>query len=103
MRAKRYSVPVRLIGRTVRVMLHASELIVYDGQAEVARHDRLLARGRSRLVLDHYLEILVCKPGASPGAAALEQAREAGKSTPVHDRWWAAACKPTATAPAPGH
>ncbi|WP_258053889.1 hypothetical protein [Streptomyces sp. Ru72] len=37
----RYSVPVRLIGRTVRVMLHASELVVYDGREEVARHERL--------------------------------------------------------------
>jgi hypothetical protein len=42
-RTNRYSVPVRLIGRRVRVMLHASELIVYDGQAEVAHHERLLA------------------------------------------------------------
>ncbi|GAA3475530.1 hypothetical protein GCM10018966_000560 [Streptomyces yanii] len=40
----RYSVPVRLIGRTVRVMLHASELVVYDGREEVARHERLIAR-----------------------------------------------------------
>ncbi|MFE7790404.1 hypothetical protein [Streptomyces sp. NPDC057460] len=28
-RTNRYSVPVRLIGRTVRVMLHASELVVH--------------------------------------------------------------------------
>ncbi|WP_344980776.1 Mu transposase domain-containing protein [Streptosporangium fragile] len=33
--------PARLIGRRVRVMLHASELIVYDGREEVARHERL--------------------------------------------------------------
>ncbi|GAA2145745.1 Mu transposase domain-containing protein [Actinomadura napierensis] len=89
-RTNHYSVPVRLIGRTVRVLLHASELIVYDGQVEVARHERLLAKGGSRLVLDHYLEILVRKPGALPGATALEQARAAGKFTPVHDRWWGA-------------
>ncbi|MFJ4246413.1 Mu transposase domain-containing protein [Streptomyces iakyrus] len=30
-RTNRCSVPVRLIGRTVRAMLHASELLVYDG------------------------------------------------------------------------
>ena len=34
MRTNRYSVPARLIGRRVRVMLHASELVVYDGQTE---------------------------------------------------------------------
>ena len=43
--------------------------------------------------LDHYLEALVCKPGALPGATALEQARQGGRFTPVHDAWWAAARK----------
>ncbi len=38
-RTNRYSVPVGLIGRTVRVMLHASEVEVYDGRREVARHE----------------------------------------------------------------
>lgn len=88
-RTNRYSVPVRLIGRNVRVMLHASELVVYDGREEVARHERLKAKGQARLVLDHYLEALVRKPGALPGATALEQARAAGRFTPVHDAWWA--------------
>ncbi|WP_229914505.1 DUF5395 domain-containing protein [Streptomyces capitiformicae] len=72
-------------------MLHASELVVYDGQQEVARHERLIAKGRAGLDLDHYLEALVRKHGAFPGATALEQARSAGKFTPVHDAWWAAA------------
>jgi hypothetical protein len=85
-----YSVPVRLVGRKVRVLLHASELAVFDGKTEVARHERLIARGKPRLVLDHYLEILIRKPGALPGSTALEQARQAGKFTPVHDAWWAA-------------
>jgi hypothetical protein len=84
-RTNRYSVPTWLIGRQVRVMLHASHLIVYDGRTEVCRHERLIAKGGSRLVLDHYLEALVRKPGALPGATALEQARAAGKFTPIHD------------------
>lgn len=92
-RTNRYSVPVRLIGRRVRVMLHASHLVVYDKSVEVAWHERLMAKGGSRLDLDHYLEALVRKPGALPGATALEQARSAGKFTPVHDAWWAAARK----------
>lgn len=85
--------PVRLIGRRVRVLLHASELVVFDGRSEVARHERLLAKAGARLELDHYLEALVRKPGALPGATALEQARAAGKFTPVHGAWWAAARK----------
>ena len=92
-RTNHYSVPVRLIGQMVRTVLHASELVVYDGQREVARHERLIAKGASRLELDHYLEALVRKPGALPGATALDQARSAGKFTPVHDAWWQAACK----------
>ncbi|MDX3130589.1 hypothetical protein PV367_12465 [Streptomyces europaeiscabiei] len=61
----RYSVPVRLIGRTVRVMLHANHLIVYDRGQEVARHERLSTKAGSRLELDHYLE------GADPQARRL--------------------------------
>lgn len=90
-RTNRYSVPARLIGRRVRVLLHASDLVIYDGRAQVARHERLPGKSGTRLDLDHYLEALVRKPGALPGSTALEQARAAGKFTPVHDAWWAAA------------
>ncbi|MFI8895473.1 Mu transposase domain-containing protein [Streptomyces paradoxus] len=100
-RANRYSVPVRLIGRKMQALLHASELVVYGGQTEVARHERLIAKGKSRLDLDHYLEALVRKPGAFPGATALEQARSAGKFTPVHEAWWERKL-PTARETAPG-
>nr|WP_207386274.1 hypothetical protein [Protofrankia symbiont of Coriaria ruscifolia] len=92
-RTNRYSVPVGLIGRQVRVLLHASELVIYDGRIEVARHERLLAKASSRLDLDHYLEALVRKPGALAGATALDQARAGGRFTGVHDAWWAAARK----------
>lgn len=90
-RMNQYSVPVRLIGRKVRVLLGASDLRIYDGRTEVAYHQRLSTRGDSHLDLDHYLEGLLRKPGALPGATALEQARAAGKFTPVHDAWWSAA------------
>ena len=72
------------------MLLHASDLVIFDGRAEVARHERLATRGGCRLELDHYLEALLRKPGALPGATALEQARAAGRFTPVHDAWWAA-------------
>lgn len=36
-RTNRYSVPIRLIGKRVRVVLHASHLVVYDQNVEVAR------------------------------------------------------------------
>ncbi|WP_246094937.1 hypothetical protein [Streptomyces roseicoloratus] len=59
----------------------------------MARHERMIAKGAVRLELDHYLEVLVRKPGAFPGSTALEQARSAGKFTPVHDAWWTQAMK----------
>ncbi|MCT9094020.1 hypothetical protein N4G70_34960 [Streptomyces sp. ASQP_92] len=40
--------PVRLIGRTLGAILHASDLVVHDGRDEVARHERLIAKGGSR-------------------------------------------------------
>jgi hypothetical protein len=61
------------------------------GGQGAARRERLPGRSQSRLDLGHYLEALVRKPGAPPGPTALERARAAGKFTPVHDAWWAAA------------
>lgn len=91
--ANRYSVPVRLIGRQVRALLHANRIEIYDSNKIAAQHERFMGKGGSQLDLDHYLEGLLRKPGALPGATALEQARAAGKFTPVHDAWWAAACR----------
>ena len=51
----------------------------------------MLSRGHAVLELDHYLEILLGKPGALPGSTALAQAREAGRFTATHEAFWAAA------------
>ncbi|MEU6611645.1 hypothetical protein ABZ922_42695 [Streptomyces shenzhenensis] len=77
--------------RQLRVLLHANDLVVYDGCSVVAHHEWLSGRGESRLVLDHCLEALLRKTGAFSGANALEQAKAAGKFTPVHEAWWTAA------------
>jgi transposase len=87
----RYSVPARLIGSRVRVALSANELRIFDGPALAAVHPRLTAAGAEHLELDHYLEILLRKPGALPGSAALAQARAAGAFSSVHEAFWAAA------------
>lgn len=88
-----YSAPAKLIGRRVRVILRASEVVIFDGRREVARHERSTIRGTATLVLDHYLEVLACKPGALPGATALVQARASGEFTAAHEAFWAAARK----------
>jgi len=63
---------------------------VFDGRAEVARHERCTNRGEPTLVLDHYLEVLARKPGALPGATTLVQARKTGVVTAEHETFWAA-------------
>ncbi len=88
-RQARYSVPARLIGRRVRVLLGASELGVFDGRLEVARHARSPRKFTDTLVLDHYLEVLVRKPGALAGSTALAQARATGAFTSGHEAFWA--------------
>ena len=89
----RYSVPARLIGRRVRVLLRAAEVIVLDGRREIARHSRAVSKGAVVLELDHYLEVLQRKPGALPGATALVQARASGAFAVEHEAFWAAARK----------
>lgn len=86
-----YSVPARFIGAQVRVSLRANELVVFDRNQVVARHPRLTRRYHYRDDLDHYLEILLVKPGALAGSTALAQARADGSFTATHDAFWAAA------------
>ena len=86
-----YSVPVRLARRTVVVRLGAQALEVMAEGRVVARHERSLHKGTEDLVLDHYLEILVRKPGALPGSTALAQARACGAFSAAHERFWAEA------------
>jgi len=84
----RYPVPARLIGKAVRVKLTANELRVFEDSKTVAVHPRLVAAWDEHLLLDHYLEILIRKPGALPGSVPLAQARAGGSFTAVHEALW---------------
>jgi transposase len=86
-----YSVPARLSGRRLTVRLSATTVEVLDGSRVVACHVRAVHKGEQVLVLDHYLEVLVHKPGALPGSVALAQARACGAFSPSHDAYWAEA------------
>jgi transposase len=93
-RCNQYSVPARFIRHRVRVKLSASAVTVFERTTVVARHQRAIGKGVKVLDLDHYLEILLRKPGGLPGATALAQARASGVFTATHDAFWAAARKP---------
>jgi transposase len=92
-RCNQYSVPARFIGHRLRVKLSASTVTVYEKNTVVATHQRTVGKGVKILNLDHYLEILLRKPGALPGATALVQARASGAFTATHDAFWGAARK----------
>lgn len=63
---------------------------MFADRAEVARHERLIAKNSVRLELDHYLEVLLCKAWCTTGRPPrwCEPARQ--EVHPVHDAWWAA-------------
>jgi transposase len=86
-----YSVPAGLVGRRLRVRVDATHLQAFDDGRIVARHQRLPHKHTESLQLDHYLEILLRKPGALAGSTPLTQARAAGTFTAAHERFWVAA------------
>lgn len=85
-----YSVPVSYVGRRVHVKLGARHLEVIDPSrgAIIAVWERSLKKFAQHYELDHYLEILLRKPGALPGSSALAQARSRGAFTELHQRFW---------------
>jgi transposase len=87
--ANRYSVPIGLHGLDVEVQLAAKTVTAHHGGKLVARHDRLTGRDGVSLQLDHYLELLVRKPGGFAGSLALYQARQKGEWPEIYDRFLA--------------
>lgn len=83
-----YSVPARFAGRQLTARIGGTAIEVTDAGSVVARHERSTVRGSQTLVLDHYLEILVRKPGAMPSSLALAQAREQRVLTAAHEAFW---------------
>lgn len=86
-----YSVPARFAGRRLQVRLGATTVTALADGTVVACHARSIHKYTEDLVLDHYLEVLVRKPGALAGATALATARADGEFTGAHQRFWDAA------------
>jgi transposase len=89
-RQNRYSVPVALAGLRVSAAIGASEIRITHRDREVARHERLHGKYRTRATLDHYLELLVRKPGALARSLPLSQERDRGAWPQTFDELWSA-------------
>lgn len=83
-----YSVPCSLSGRMVATRVSPFAVEVWHDQRLVATHERSYQHNAKFLLLDHYLEVLVEKPGALPGSLALHQARLNGDFPASYDRLW---------------
>ncbi|MGH2886483.1 MAG: Mu transposase domain-containing protein [Solirubrobacteraceae bacterium] len=88
-RQNRYSVPVGLVGLRVHAEIGARQIVIAHDGKPVATHDRLAGRFGVAAELDHYLELLVHKPGALAGSVALHQQRQQGRWPGCFDELWA--------------
>ncbi len=88
LRTNRYSLPIRLAGLRVEHRLGATKLELLHSGKVVARHERLQGRHGQRLKLDHYLDLLLRKPGALSRSLPLRQAREQGQWPEQYDELW---------------
>jgi hypothetical protein len=89
-RQNRYSVPVALVGLRVQAKVGAREIVLSHDRREVARHPRLYGRFQTAARLDHYLELLLRKPGALKGSLPLAQERKRGRWPACFDQLWQA-------------
>ena len=83
-----YSVPSKLIGVMVDARINAGSIEILRGGSVLATHQRLAGRYQTSAKLDHYVELLACKPGAFAGSQALAQERERGDWPAAFDRLW---------------
>jgi transposase len=83
-----YSVPAA-VGTNVEAKLGSAHVELWaDGQC-LARHERSYVRFVPVLDLEHYLDVLLRKPGALAGSTALAQCRARGLWPTSYDTLWA--------------
>jgi transposase len=80
----RYSVPWRLIGETVTVLVSEQVRIVHAGQ-DVAEHCRLSGQRRSSIHREHLLGIVGAEPRPHPNAANVLAPAPAELLRPLHE------------------
>ena len=85
-----YSTPLP-VGTSVQAKVYSDYVEIWHGGRCVARHERCYERHQQVLELDHYLDVLMKKPGAMAGSTALEQCRAQGRWPASYDRFWSQA------------
>ena len=86
-KANWYSAPLSPGLRVSAVVGPARIDIRHDNRC-AASHARCYGRGHQILNLEHYLEVLEKKPGATAGSTPLQQRRQAGRWPECLDRLW---------------
>ncbi|UED70189.1 MULTISPECIES: IS21 family transposase [Brevibacillus] len=69
-----YSVPVSHASTELTCKVFAERIEVYHGNKLIAQHERCLESGKELLQYDHYLDLLLTRPGAVLYARPLHQA-----------------------------
>ncbi len=92
-RTNRRSASIRLISKQVRAVPHACHPVVHKPERGSGPARTPGRQGTVRLDLDHCPEGPGLQSRRLPRLRSLEQARQAGRFTPVHDTWWAQAKK----------
>ena len=82
-----YSVPAA-VGVEVCAKVYPTHVEIWHQGRCIARHERSFGRYSQVLNLEHYLEVLLKKPGALAGSTALEQWRPLGRWPADCDRFW---------------
>ena len=68
--------------------VYASYVEIWHEGKCVAQHERCYRRRQKVLDLEHYLEVLIRKPGALAGSTPLAQWRAQGRWPANYDRFW---------------
>jgi transposase len=82
-----YSAPLP-VGVEVHAKVFAANVEIWHQGKCVARHERSFGRCERVLDLEHYLEVLLKKPGALAGSTPLEQWRARGRWPESYDKFW---------------
>ncbi len=82
-----YSVPAP-VGTGACAKVYPAHVEIWQQGSCIARHERSFGRYEKVLNLEHYLAVLLKKPGALAGSTALEQWRKQGRWPANYDRFW---------------